>query len=521
MIYLRINFAYFIGITLFLLNGCGSDRIYDIEPMPEEVSSVRDIPNCTPKYSGEQIYVMELGKTLVCDDGKWKDSSDVKSSSSQKNSGGTSSSSTINGEPIKRDWEYLDHYVDGGTLIDSRDKKKYSTVIINGKRWMAENLRYIPGTDSNGTTCFKGVEEYCKTMGPMYHYSVKGIPQIKRDEYFDAEDIFEFSVFPPSENICPEGWKLPTSKDWDDVIEAAGKLNTMRSPSGSPYFLSALLDSSWNLFSWDSVIIAGTNRLGFNVKGFPLVIRKNMIQNNRRITTIESDSIPFWFTIYSPYTLDLFNTSQKSQIVITPGHGSFINEDNKASTYAFVRCVEKDDNDKYEIRTGTMTDDRYDDVYKIVKIGSLWWMAEDLHFKENPDDCYPYTINECYYTYNQVMEYPEPNYVCPEGWRLPTKLDWYNMFFYVDMYNGKNNAIESVTYTRDSTGKIPSEIGLDLKSGESYFTSSIGYYFNGFSHIPLQYLVDISGDHFYYGQSFLHLNDKSRVRCVKDVQVEE
>ena len=143
-------------------------------------------------------------------------------------------------------------------------------------------------------------------------------------------------------------------------------------------------------------------------------------------------------------------------------------------------------------------------------------MAEDLHFKDNPDDCYPYTINECYYSYNQAMEYPEPNYICPEGWRLPTRLDWFNMFFYVDMYNGKNNAIESVIYTRDSTGKIPSETGLDLKDGESYFTSSTGYYSTGLSSVPIQFLVDISGDHFYYGQANLRQDYASRVRCVKD-----
>lgn len=510
MIELRIKFIFLVGAMPFLLNGCDSDRIYDIEPMPEEVSSVKDIPNCTQKYSGEQIYVVELGKTLVCDDKKWKDTSGVESSSSKK-----SGSSTKNGESIERDWEYLDHYIDGGTLTDSRDNQKYSTVIINGKRWMAENLRYDSKSEGIDTACFKGEKENCKTMGFMYDYGVKGIPRIIRDDLWESVNIFNYNVFPPKENICPEGWRLPYSDEWKSVVDAARDLITTDVLN---YSLSALLDSSWNLYK-DTVIIAGTNRLGFNVKGNPVKLNK---EKQGYTVNVKADSIPFWYTLYSPYTFDVSKTSQKSRFIINPSYYSFIDEDPNAWTYyAFVRCVEKDDNDKYEIKSSTMTDNRYDDVYKILKIGKQWWMAEDLRFKDNPDDCNPYTTNECLYTYNQAMEYPKPNYICPEGWRLPTTLDWFNMFFYVDMSNGRKKAIESVVLTNDSTGIIPSETGLDLKNWESYFTSTKGSESIGLSSIPFQYIVSISSDSFYFGQVFLRNNYASRVRCVKDVQAEE
>lgn len=509
----RVKSGLLIGAALFILNACGSnENIYNVTPLPEEVSGIKELPNCTQIYDGEKVYIKELGLTLVCDNENWKDVSSAKSSkssSSGQNKYGSSSSTEEDHEYVKTDWEYLDHYVDGGTLTDSRDNKKYPTVIVNGKRWMASNLRYIPDGESSITACYKGESENCKTMGPMYNYSVKGVPKITRDNFWDEEDIFETSIFPPSDNICPEGWRLPYSSDWESLIDAAEELNL---PEFRAYYLSALFDTTWNLYK-DTVIIAGTNRLGFNIKGFP--IKQDPKSKGYTINEI-ADSIPFWYTLYSPYTKSISETSQKSQVTLKPWHYNFINEDNKATNYAFIRCIEKDNSDKYEIKTGTLTDNRYDDVYKIIKIGSLWWMAEDLHFKDNPDDCYPYTINECYYSYNQAMEYPEPNYICPEGWRLPTRLDWFNMFFYVDMYNGKNNAIESVIYTRDSTGKIPSETGLDLKDGESYFTSSTGYYSTGLSSVPIQFLVDISGDHFYYGQANLRQNYASRVRCVKD-----
>ena len=508
----RVKSGLFIGAALFLLNACGSnENVYNVTPLPEEVSGIKELPNCTQIYDGEKVYVKELGLTLVCDNESWKDKSSAKSSSSRQN---TSSSTEEDHEYVKTDWDYLDHYVDGGTLTDSRDNKKYPTVIINGKRWMAANLRYTPEANASGIACFKGVEENCKTMGPMYSYSVKGVPKITRDDSWDEEDIFEHSVFPPSDNICPEGWRLPYSSDWESLIDAAEELNL---PEFHAYYLSALFDSTWSLYK-DTVIIAGTNRLGFNIKGFP--IKQDPKSKGYLINEI-ADSIPFWYTLYSPYTRSISKTSQKSQVTLKPWHYSFINEDNEATNYAFIRCIEKDNSDKFDITHDSITDNRYGDVYKVLKAGNQWWLAEDLHFKDNPDDCDPYYTNRCTYTYNQAMRYPAPNYICPEGWRLPSRLDWFNLFFYIDMSNGSEDLLDGIVIQRDSLGIHPSSSGLDLENGEDYFTTDKGSDNIGFSSIPFQFLIDIWSYGFYYGETFLHNEHASRVRCVKDEKEEE
>ena len=515
----RVKSGLFIGAALLLLNACSSnDNIYNITPLPEEVSGIKELPNCTKIYDGEKIYVKELGLTLVCDDESWKDKSSaksIKSSSSGQNKYGSSSSTEEEyHEYVKTDWDYMDHYVDGGTLTDNRDNKKYPTVKINGKRWMAANLRYIPDGESSLTTCYKGESENCKTMGPMYNYSVKGIPRITRDNFWDEEDIFEYSIFPPSENICPDGWRLPYSSDWESLIDAAKELSLSEFKY---YFLSALFDTTWSLYS-DTVIIAGTDRLGFSIKGFP--IKQDPKSKGYTINEI-ADSIPFWYTLYSPYTRSVSETSQKSQVTLKPWHYDFINEDNKSTNYAFIRCIEKDNSDKYDITYDTITDNRYGDVYKVLKAGSQWWFAEDLHFKDNPDDCNPYSTNEesrnkCKYSYYQAMRYPAPNYICPEGWRLPSRLDWYKLFFYIDMGNGSENLFEGFAIQRDSLGIRPSSSGLDLESGESYFTTDQGSDFIALSYIPFQFLIDSWSYGFYYGEAFLHKEYTSRVRCVKD-----
>ena len=64
----RVKSGLLIGAALFILNACGSnENIYNVTPLPEEVSGIKELPNCTQIYDGEKVYIKELGLTLVCD----------------------------------------------------------------------------------------------------------------------------------------------------------------------------------------------------------------------------------------------------------------------------------------------------------------------------------------------------------------------------------------------------------------------------------------------------------------------
>ena len=83
---------------------------------------------------------------------------------------------------------------DGGVLIDLRDGQSYNTVLIDGNRWMVENLNHA--TDSSW--CYDDDKSNCETYGRLYAWDI-------------AMSI-----------ACPSGWRLPDDNDWRSLISVVG-----------------------------------------------------------------------------------------------------------------------------------------------------------------------------------------------------------------------------------------------------------------------------------------------------------
>lgn len=85
------------------------------------------------------------------------------------------------------------------SFTDIRDGQSYNIVQIGDLLWMAENLNFA-GVDAAGSTsgsCPDGEDKNCKKMGRLYAWA-------------DAQ------------NICPEGWRLPSKADFDALVVQAG-----------------------------------------------------------------------------------------------------------------------------------------------------------------------------------------------------------------------------------------------------------------------------------------------------------
>jgi len=83
-------------------------------------------------------------------------------------------------------------------FIDSRDGQVYNVNKIGNLIWMSQNLNY----EAADSKCFDNDAKNCISYyGRLY----------KWDE---------------AQNICPNGWHLPTSKEWTEMVDYAAKKDT-------------------------------------------------------------------------------------------------------------------------------------------------------------------------------------------------------------------------------------------------------------------------------------------------------
>ena len=106
----------------------------------------------------------------------------------------------------------------GEDLVDDRDGNVYKTVYIGGKRWMAENLRFMDSLNTD----YQFECSYCEYMGVLYTWTAAMDLAIKWQN-----DIVGSLISLPHQGICPKGFHIPDTTEWK-ILEGVGDYRALQ-----------------------------------------------------------------------------------------------------------------------------------------------------------------------------------------------------------------------------------------------------------------------------------------------------
>jgi len=171
----------------------------------------------------------------------------------------------------------------------------------------------------------------------------------------------------------------------------------------------------------------------------------------------------------------------------------------------------------------TFTDKRDGNVYRIVKIGSQVWFAENLNYAAEESVCYDNKAENCA-KYGRLYNSLESALTaCPAGYHLPTYTEWQILVKAVGGEKKAGTKLKSKTGWKDD-GNGTDEYGFSAlpggggKSGGRFSNASIyGYWWSA-----TVYAVDEAwslGIYYDYEHVYLFNGTKAgsfSVRCVQD-----
>ena len=300
-----------------------------------------------------------------------------------------------------------------GLLLDARDGHAYRTVQIGRQTWMAENLNYrgaLGQLDTLGV-CFGDSGAACAKFGRLYSWT----------EALAGSPAAATSV--GVRGVCPLGWHLPTSVDWDALRASVGF-------SSRP--LKAL--SGWST-------IQGTDLLGlrFLASGCQKCGADSGTFSNLHRSGFQ------WIYGASPWHFGI--DGDNDNMYYDPGD---------SLERLSVRCLKDGaipspvvplDTTSVapwnaSVAYGVLSDPRDGNTYRTVKVGRQIWMAENLNYRARTGSadtvgaCFDDTSAACakfgrLYSWSEALAGDSASDssiglrgVCPLGWHLPSRSEW-------------------------------------------------------------------------------------------------
>jgi uncharacterized protein (TIGR02145 family) len=151
-------------------------------------------------------------------------------------------------------------------FIDTRDGEVYPYVKIGTQTWMAKNLNF----NASGSKCYaEGVNDVsadsiaknCNTYGRLYDWAT-AMGFLSKCNTTSSTSNSDCAIKTPHQGICPEGWHIPSTSEWDELlcyVDGSTGTSSHNSLTAGKYLKTK---SGWNDYHEESG--NGEDKFGFS-----------------------------------------------------------------------------------------------------------------------------------------------------------------------------------------------------------------------------------------------------------------
>ena len=174
------------------------------------------------------------------------------------------------------------------------------------------------------------------------------------------------------------------------------------------------------------------------------------------------------------------------------------------------------------VASNAFTDTRDGRNYKLVKIGTQVWMAENLNYAESGSVCYDKQESNCG-KYGRLYKWATAKSVCPDGWHIPSDAEWVTLTDFAGGLSAVGIKLKA-TSGWDKGGNGTDDYGFAALPGGS---GSSGGRFKNAGYYGYWWSASESSANYAYGRLITYSNESARwgygnkpflfsVRCLKN-----
>ena len=293
-------------------------------------------------------------------------------------------------------------------LTDERDGRKYRTIAIGGRMWMAQNLNYPP--QSGRSWCYNDSGSHCDKYGRLYNWEA-------------------------AKSVCPAGWHLPSPQEWEDLLTASGggfeASDKLRAKSGWGEDFA-----DWEIVGDDSGFAAmpgGSHEYwsdefsGLGYVGYWWSAAEDGDNPYYRGINYCGDDYLTDITPSDDFGISIrcIQDESKEQKEQRLREAARKKEEEELRIKNEELRKKEEEQRRLEKLSAYFTDSRDGRKYRAVEVGGRRWMAENLGYQPQSGKswCYDDDSSNCD-KYGKLYDWETATAVCPAGWHLPTRVEW-------------------------------------------------------------------------------------------------